>query len=88
MSRLVPVFVLLAVVLLAFGTETRAQDEPVPLCPVNETWWSCGNLCEPKCSMPLRPCPAICVPTGSCGCGSNYFRNENDNKCILANDCP
>ncbi|CAL7948343.1 unnamed protein product [Xylocopa violacea] len=90
MSRLVEVLVVLAVMFVVFETETKAQDElkSVPSCPVNETWWSCGNLCEQKCSMPLRSCPAICITSGSCGCASDYFRNENTNKCVLPNDCP
>ncbi|CAL7948342.1 unnamed protein product [Xylocopa violacea] len=88
MSRFLTVLLLLAAVFALYQTETRAQSESTPNCPVNETWWSCGNLCEGKCNMPQRPCPEICILPGDCGCASNYYRNGDNNECVLFQDCP
>ncbi|CAL7948341.1 unnamed protein product [Xylocopa violacea] len=88
MSRIVALFALLAVALVICQTETGVQAESTPLCPVNETWMPCGNLCEKECNTKFKPCPRICVPSGACGCAASYFRNQDDNKCVLSQDCP
>ncbi|XP_076750297.1 serine protease inhibitor swm-1-like [Xylocopa sonorina] len=89
MSRSVTVLLLLAVVFALYQTETGAESESTPRCPVNQTWWTCGNLCEGKCSMPHnRVCPEICIIPGSCGCAANYYRDGDNNECVLLQDCP
>ncbi|XGW04384.1 hypothetical protein V3C99_015503 [Haemonchus contortus] len=58
-------------------------------CSANETFNSCGNLCEGKCENVGRgpvPCPRICAP-GACACKEGYYRNANG-RCVDANSCP
>ncbi|XGW04393.1 hypothetical protein V3C99_015511 [Haemonchus contortus] len=58
-------------------------------CSANETFNSCGNLCEGKCENvgtgPI-PCPRICAP-GACACKDGYYRNANG-RCVDARSCP
>ncbi|KAK5981540.1 hypothetical protein GCK32_002509 [Trichostrongylus colubriformis] len=58
-------------------------------CSANETYNSCGNLCEGTCDrvgQGPRPCPRICAPP-ACACREGFYRNANGS-CVRGNDCP
>ncbi|KAK1137368.1 hypothetical protein K0M31_001880 [Melipona bicolor] len=61
-----------------------------PICPINEEWNICGQLCEPSCAI-LNPiiCPRIVCTnetTAGCRCISGFLKNQN-NDCVQPKDC-
>ncbi|EYC00853.1 hypothetical protein Y032_0112g299 [Ancylostoma ceylanicum] len=58
-------------------------------CPTNETYNSCGNICELKCEdiyeEEERPCTRNC-DRGACVCEKGFYRNKED-RCVTEYDC-
>ncbi|XP_076750409.1 uncharacterized protein LOC143423169 [Xylocopa sonorina] len=91
MSRFVVFCVLAVAMLFVLQTTTSASAESTPACPVNETWFACGRMCERTCFLRNIYCRFVCNPrefsgAGACRCAQGYLR-EGEN-CILPQDCP
>ncbi|XP_076755208.1 chymotrypsin inhibitor Ani s 6-like [Xylocopa sonorina] len=93
MHRIVVMFALVALMLVALRAEVRAEydNEFAPGCPRNETWSPCGRTCEQTCADPERGyCLVKCLPgdkKGACRCERDYHRKEDTGNCVRVEDC-
>ncbi|XP_029047762.1 chymotrypsin inhibitor-like [Osmia bicornis bicornis] len=76
---------LLFVAIACISLSYAGISGPVPLCPSDEIFKTCGTSCPLKCGVPpAKQCIAKCVV--GCFCKDGYFRNAA-NQCVLRENC-